>query len=216
MNETSQIYEDLCKKVNSYYCKNTEHKLSDLSLLEQFKEQPSTIKKLSLFKDLLKKNKVNNSTINNILDDILPIIISAGTKGIIRGLEFNKIVKETILNLNLPNNLKINFEKKCDNYITDEIPDWYILDINTNKILVGMNQIDLWSGGAQLNRGYKYILQNTNTENKKIICVICKKPKITIENKCFILFNEGFKNNTLCYISNLKDTIYNFFNLKLD
>ena len=34
-----------------------------------------------------------------------------------------------------------------------------------------MNQLDLWNGGQQLNRGYKYL--NTTYNNKiKLLCVV--------------------------------------------
>ena len=41
----------------------------------------------------------------------------------------------------------ICFEKQCSIINTSEKPDWYILD--KNKVLIGMNQLDLW-GGQQL------------------------------------------------------------------
>lgn len=209
-------YEHLCKKINIEYCQKTDNLLSDKSLLSQFKTQPSTIKKILMFEKIFKKNNINSKIANNILNDILPIIIPAGTKDVIRGLEFNKIVKEKIKEIKLPYNLKVKFEKMCVKFPTDEIPDWYILDSKNKKILIGMNQIDLWSGGAQTNRGSKYILQQKKSKNKKIVCVICKKPKITINNKCFKLFNIGFQNNTLCYISYLETIINDFFKIKLD
>ena len=37
-----------------------------------------------------------------------------------------------------------------------------------------MNQLDLWGGGQQLNRGSKYLIDNKhNTENSKLLCVVC-------------------------------------------
>ena len=31
-----------------------------------------------------------------------------------------------------------------------------------------MNQLDLWSGGQQINRGFKYLIDNKNNTEKKI------------------------------------------------
>ena len=70
------------------------------------------------------------------------------------------------MNLDI-NIFEIKFETKCLNFITDEIPDWYISkkvapnsDTTQNtenkpKILIGMNQLDLWSGGHQTKSWFK-------------------------------------------------------------
>lgn len=84
-------------------------------------------------------------------------MIPAGTKGVVRGNKFNNIVKEYIIKIGLDNEkFDICFEKKHDNFITTEILDWYIYEKTTNRIIIGMNQLDLWGGGQQLNRGSKY------------------------------------------------------------
>lgn len=95
---------------------------------------------------------------------------------------------------------------------TNEIPDWYILEKNTNKILIGMNQLDLWGGGQQLNRGFNYIVDNKyNTQTSKLLCVVCNDITLkTQKNKAYKLFEIGFKNNTICYLNNLKNIIYSY------
>ncbi len=78
-----------------------------------------------------------------------------------------------------------------------------------------MNSLDLWNGGQQLNRGYKYLIDNKhNTDNSKLLCVICNhiQFKTKTYNKKTKLFEIGFKNNTLTYIKNIKEIINNFFN----
>lgn len=111
------------------------------------------------------------------------------------------------------NRFEIHFEKKCNNYHL-EIPDWYILEKETNKIIIGMNQLDLWSGGQQLNRATKYILDNKyDNKTSKLLCVICNEIQIkTKKNKIYKLFEIGFENNTLCYLNNLQHIITSFFN----
>lgn len=81
-----------------------------------------------------------------------------------------------------------------------------------------MNQLDLWKGGHQSNRGSKYLCENNhNTQNSKLLCVICNNMVFkNSKGKTFILFNTGFKNDTLCYLNNLKKIICEYFNLKLD
>lgn len=109
---------------------------------------------------------------------------------------------------------EICFEKQCSLVKTSEKPDWYILDKTKNKVLIGMNQLDLWSGGQQLNRGSKYLINNEiNTENSKLLCVVCNKIIFnSVQNKAFKLFEVGYTNNTLCYIKNLSNLINEYFN----
>ena len=38
---------------------------------------------------------------------------------------------------------KFFFEKKNEFHFTTEMPDWYVLEKSTNKITIGMNQLDL-------------------------------------------------------------------------
>jgi hypothetical protein len=147
---------------------------------------------------------------------ILLKLIPAGTKGVIRGNKFNNFVKIYIDNLKLDKNkFDICFEKKHNLFDTTEIPDWYIYNKITNKIIIGMNQLDLWKGGQQLNRGFKYLENNKyNNINCKLLCIICNEIQLkNNKNKIYKLFNIGFKNNTLCYINNLKNIIYTYFNL---
>ena len=77
-----------------------------------------------------------------------------------------------------------------------------------------MNQLDLFGGGQQLNRGYKYLIDNKhNTEKSKLLCVICNKIKfVNNKNKAYKLFEVGFQDDTLCYIKNIESIINKYFN----
>ena len=98
--------------------------------------------------------------------------------------------------------------------MTTDIPDWYILEKSTNKIIIGMNQIDLWSSRQQFNRGLKYLIDNKhNNKNSKLLCVICNEIQFkSKKNKAYKLFETGFDNNTLCYLNNLQHIITTYFN----
>ena len=139
-------------------------------------------------------------------------MIPAGTKGVIRGNKFNKIIRNYILSLNLNSDLyEVCFEQNCCLYQTSEIPDWFIVQKRTNKIIIGMNQLDLWGGGQQLNRGSKY-LNTTTTTNVKVLCVVCNKIQFKSKpTKAYKLFKLGFLNNTLCYLNGLKKIIFDYF-----
>lgn len=198
-------------------CYNTINELSDNKLINEYKKCKSVIKEIKLLENILLKY-VDNSIIYDIIDEYIYNIIPAGTKGVIRGNNFNYIVKNYIKKIQLDiERFDIFFEKKCNLYLTTEIPDWYILDKTSNRIIIGMNQLDIWSGGQQLNRGYKYIDDNKhNTNNSKLLCVICNKIQFKNKNKAYKLFEIGFRNNTLCYLNNLENIIKSYFQLLKD
>uniref|UniRef100_A0A6C0H579 Uncharacterized protein n=1 Tax=viral metagenome TaxID=1070528 RepID=A0A6C0H579_9ZZZZ len=181
--------------------------------MSEYKNCNSVKNKITKLETVLKQY-INDDTIQKIMQQHLLQLIPPGTKGVIRGNKFNKIVKDFILNLNLDNTrFNICFEKQCDGFFTSEIPDWFILEKNTNKIIIGMNQLDLWKGGQQLNRGYKYLINNQhNNINSKLLCVVCNEIQFTSKNnKAYKLFETGFENDTLCYINNLENIITKYF-----
>ena len=131
----------------------------------------------------------------------------------IRGLKFNKLTKDKILYLELDKDLfEISFEKQHPDHKVSEKPDWYIFNKKTKKIIIGMNQVALWGGGAQDNRGSKYLKDNKfNTKDTKLLCVVSAFVEIKSKNKTFELFEIGIKNKTLCYLTNLGNIINDFF-----
>jgi len=191
------------------------HELTDQKLLEEYKSSLSVKKEITKLEQVLEKY-TNQEMIKNIIDDYLLELIPPGTKGVIRGNKFNRIVKEHITKLALdPEIFEICFEKICNTHITSEIPDWYIFEKTTNKIIIGMNQLDLWGGGHQYNRGSKYIIHNQhNNENSKLLCVVCNEIQFTsMKNKAYNICKIGFQQNTLCYLNNLENIINSYFNI---
>jgi hypothetical protein len=169
-------------RIDKEICDDIINKLKDTYLINEYKECKSVkneIKKLEL---ILEKYNIETNKKELILNDYILDLIPAGTKGVIRGNKFNSIVKETINNLKLNSErFEICFEKQCKLCITSEIPDWYILEKSTSKVIIGMNQLDLWGGGNQINRGYKYLINNiNNTEKSKLLCVVCNKIKFNL------------------------------------
>ena len=214
-------------KILKDICYETIEKLSDANLMPEYIESSSVKNEFTKLSNILKIHIDDDDKIQGIIKDYLPQLIPAGTKGVIRGNKFNKIVKEHINILDLDKSrFEVCFEKKCAIRNTTEIPDWYILDKNNNRILIGMNQLDLWSGGHQTNRGAKYIdTENKNKEsnsssgssgssnsNSKLLCVVCYEIQFTSDkNKAYKLFVSGFDNNTLCYLNNLDNIIKSYF-----
>jgi hypothetical protein len=208
---------DINTRINKEYCVDTVIKLKDYNLMNEYNECKSVKKEINKLTEILDKHKIETEKKESILNDYLLELVPAGTKGIIRGNKFNKIVEQTIKKINLNiNNFEVCFEKNCSTCLTSEIPDWYILEKFTGKVIIGMNQLDLWGGGQQINRGYKYLVNNPiNTERSKLVCVVCNKIKFTSnKSKAYKLFEIGYQNDTLCYLKNLKSIIKKYFKLK--
>lgn len=205
---------NLNNMIQEQICYDTINKLKDEALLEEYKKCKSVNSQITILSDILEKNNIPLEKQTSIISDYMVNLIPAGTKGNIRGNKFNKIIEDYIRNIGLDSErYDIQFEKICNTCVTPEIPDWFILEKTTGKVIVGMNQIDLWSGGHQINRGSKYLINNKyNTETSKLVCVICSNIQFTSQkNKAYNLFNTGFSNNTLTYLKNLKNIIDSFF-----
>lgn len=205
--------QDINTRIKQEICYDTLEELTDTKLMDEYKNCNSVKNEIKKLSDVLEKY-MNEEIKEKIIEEYLLQLIPAGTKGVIRGNKFNNIVKQFITNLELDlERFEIYFEKKCEGHFTTEIPDWYILERTTNKIIIGMNQLDLWGGGQQLNRGSKYIENNKhNTENSKLLCVVCNEIQFkSKKNKAYKLFEIGFKNNTLCYLNNLENIITSYF-----
>jgi hypothetical protein len=206
--------EKINNRIKEEICYKTLEELNDNKLMDEYVNCVSVKKEIIKLSDILDKF-IDEETREKIIKEYLLELIPAGTKGVIRGNKFNKIIKQFIIDLKLDEErFEICFEKNCNGYNTTEKPDWYILEKSTNKIIIGMNQLDLWGGGQQNNRGSKYLINNkNNTENSKLLCVVCNEIKFKSKNnKAYQLFEIGFKNNTLCYLNNLKNIIISYFN----
>lgn len=205
--------EDINARIKQEVCYKTLEELTDAKLMCEYEDCNSVKNQIKKLSDVLEKY-IDEETKQKIIQDYLLQLIPPGTKGVIRGNKFNNIVKQFITKLPLDRvQFEICFEKNCEYHFTSETPDWYILEKSTNKIIIGMNQLDLWGGGHQLNRGSKYIDNNKhNNENSKLLCVICNEIQFKSKNKAYKLFEIGFKNNTLCYLNNLQNIITSYFN----
>lgn len=202
-------------RIKNEICYDTINKLKDENLIDEYKKCDSVKNEVKKFQSILGKYDIEQDIQQKIVNEYFLDMIPAGTKGVIRGNKFNNIIKDSITSLQLDTSrFEICFEKKCEIYSTSEIPDWYILDKTTNKIIIGMNQLDLWSGGQQRNRGSYYLENNKhNNEFSKLLCVVCNEIQFQTKNKAYKLFDIGFRNNTLCYLKNLDKIIKCYFDL---
>ena len=203
-------------RIDEEFCKVAFKSLSDESLNKNYNESKALRKRIIEIEDAMKEVQISDEKIEDFIQIYRKKIIPPGVKGNYRGKKFNLVVKEKIKNMKLnKNNFTVKFEKNNTTIQTGEIPDWFIEDKKTGKIIIGMNQTDLWGGGMQKNRGDKYIIQtDLNTDKSKLLAVVCNHVKISKRNtKIYNLLNKGFQNDTLCYLNNLENIINTFFNL---
>jgi virulence-associated protein VapD len=204
------------KRISEEVCHDTIGKLTENNLLSEYKECKSVKTGIADLIEILEKHGVESVKIELIINEYLLKLIPAGTKGVVKGNLFNKIVKNTIENMKFdPKRFEICFEKHCTLMEVSEKPDWYIIDKTNSKFIIGMNQLDLWGGGAQVNRGSKYIIDNKVNDKGKLLCVVCNEIKFNPKNKTnktYKLFEIGYTNDTLCYIKNMEKIINRYFN----
>lgn len=201
-------------RIKKEICYETLEELTDKKCMSHYKECCSVKKEIKKLSDILDKY-LHDETKDKIIQDYLLKLIPAGTKGVIRGNKFNSIVRQYITQCALdPDRFEICFEKESIHHPTSEIPDWTIMEKSSHKIMIGMNQLDLWRGGHQINRGYKYLMDNKhNNANSRLLCLICNEIQFkSNKNKAYKLFEMGFSNNTLCYLNNLHNIIISYFN----
>ena len=210
------MLQNLNQRISSEFCAETVQKLTDFSLLSEYQECKSVKNSVEKLSKIIEKHaEISEETRDAILKEYLVEMIPPGTKGVIRGNKFNKMVQEKIIGLALPADIyEVAFEKNCATVPTSEIPDWYITDKIQNKTLIGMNQLDLWGGGHQINRAGKYIMKDPfeNQPNVKLICVVCNFIVLKSEkNKAFHIFEKGYEKNTICYLNSLERIVREFF-----
>ena len=148
-NKMSSELQFVVSRIELEFSEDIFESLTDENLLPEYAKSESTKEGIEKLNKVLKKNNVDEEVRNKIIEEYLLEIVKPGTKGNIRGRKFNKIIKKMIMKMELDKNtFDIQFEKKCDSWETSEIPDWYILEKDTGKVIIGMNQVDLWGGGT--------------------------------------------------------------------
>ena len=204
-------------RIQAELCEETVQALSDANMADEYADSASVRKALAVLGRVLASNNIDADRIERIKTDYAAHIVQPGTKGVLRGNKFNRIVQNRIDEMKLDaERFEVQFEKMAAAHPTEERPDWFITDRITQKTLIGMNQIDLWGGGQQANRGTKYLIGNAahNTANSRLIYVVCRPIIIRSEqNKSFRLFEVGFADGTLCYLGALRDRIIEYFEL---
>ena len=199
--------------------------LTDDMLLSYYKDTPSVKKTVQHLYDVLKKHDVDHGRARCIIRNMLPMVVPPGTKSKLKGDILNSIVKSELYKIYRgldSNRFILCFEQKCHGL--QEIPDWYLEDTINNRKLVGYNQMDLWTGGHQVNRAGKYILDETfhkrlARQNIRLVCVVCSRaPLIDMRrrrlSKVQQIVKTGINKSILFYPKNIKSAVQEFCSVK--
>ena len=203
------------------FCAKTYRRLSDEFLLDIYKKTNSVQKRIKVISEYL-SNEMNlkprkSNSIASYL--VMTYMIPAGVKASIRGYRFNEIVYSYLSNIiSVKKKPEILLTKEsfpdCINVHThvNEIPDWCVMNKKTKRVMIGYNQIDLWTGGAQCNRADKYLKNHALFKilEKKykctLVCVIAAPLPSSMRrtSKIYKILEEGFQTQRLIYVKQLR------------
>lgn len=158
---------------------------------------------------------LTSEEIDRVVSACMPSLVPPGTKGAVRGRVFEGIVRDVIMGLSLSNDeFSIMFGDRRMNATYEahgitEVPDFVIR--GSQKTMYGMVQMDLWKGGAQLNRGMKYILHKDHPDTK-LLCVVCApQPPSSASSKIHKMLRYAVEHNRVCHVSGLGQIINDYF-----
>jgi hypothetical protein len=203
------------KKINAeimqQYDRHTEDKFTDLQLMPSYMSSASmkngVLKKLEEVKEEL---ELDSRQERMFMKKMLPIVIPPGVKANIRGQVFNKYIKNILCSLVREvkgRGVKLEFEKKVGEM--SEIADW-VMTVDGGARIIGYNQLDIWKGGAQINRAAKYILdeglhRRLQKKNVYIVCVVARKLVLKGgDSKLARIIDVGLRRNILMWPRGLK------------
>lgn len=172
----------------------------------RFDHSPTVKNINNKLKVLAEKLDLTEKGIKILKTTLLPMLIPAGVKASSRGVKFNSYMKMVLTKkIKSLNQGHISITYETPHPIVTEIPDWTIrIKTSTNKIktIIGYNQLDLWNGGAQINRGAKYILDDhfhrrLSSQNTSLVCIVLRKYKAKNENKTTQIIRKGLQHKRL-------------------
>ena len=93
--------ESINERISAELCEETLSMLTDLSMTEEYKACESVKNEVLKLDKILSKHNIATDKKEAIITDYLIELIPPGTKGVMRGNKFNKIVKDRITNMKL-------------------------------------------------------------------------------------------------------------------
>lgn len=198
------------------YDKNVDDLLSDQHLWAVYEKQPSVCKRVEKTRDDLLNAGFDKDQVSLILKVISPLLVPAGTKGVVRGNAINQKVKEDLTKSFPPDTYKLSFETEHTFHQTTEKPDFVVYNITNGRSVIGFNQRDLWGGGAQINRASKYIDSeefHSTPDNVKILSVVCSNLS-ECKGKKRDIYDRGIRTQRMCYIGKMPEIIHKFLDVE--
>lgn len=127
-------------------------------MMSIYQETPSVKARMARLDRILAEEGLTSRKREVLSRRLVCMLVPAGTKGAVRGRLFNKMVEGEVSRA-LGRRRGVSFSVEKAHPLFQEIPDW-VLHKN-NKTLVGFNQVSLFGGGHQVNRGGKYVMDDT-------------------------------------------------------
>jgi hypothetical protein len=129
---------------------------------------------------------------------------------------FQEISKAKLLELKLSTKrFTIKFNQSYNGEDIYDNPDWYIHDIETDKCLIGINRVNLWSSAKNRTDGKEFLASTKiKSEKTKLVAHVVDSLRLrTSDNFVFRLFDYGYHNDCICHPNGLEMLIKNYFDL---
>lgn len=206
--------------------------LSDENLMAEFLASPS-VEKLHIKVQTIihKKFRIKKAMSERITKTLVPLFIPQGTKASVRGKRLNADVSTSLRrsfqrSAKHRNMLELKFEYmpvECKGVLHDR-PDWILRNLKTGTLIIGYNQIALWGGGQQLNRGAKYVLDETlhtrlKKKNVHVLSVVHEQPPSRKHisthqpTKTEQIACIGVAKKRLCHVRDMKNILRTLLNI---
>lgn len=181
------------------------------TMMQFYADMPSVQTRLGNLDDVLRSEGISAAKRDRLAKKLLHMFVPAGTKGAVRGHMFNKIIEKKIRSaLTKKHGWRFATEEKHP--LFQEIPDWTLR--KGRKTLVGFNQVSLFGGGHQINRGGKYIMDDTLhnrlcKKNVRMVCIVNKMP-IRKTGKAWDIMSKGMSSKRLFTPNKIKKLVDEF------
>lgn len=201
----------LNNSIKKQYDKYFASLLTDVSLQRMYMKTSCFKKTKSEIHSILERHLCKDACSAKILERIVYTInmrfMSPSMKSSVRGSKVNTYIEKKLTKLfSSCKNGTVVFEAKHEKL--HERADWIIT--KGAKTYIGFNQIDLWNGGAQLNRASKYILDDTlhkrlAKDNIYIICLVVRKITLKNKNKIYNIIHHGLQKKRLFWLKGFEE-----------
>ena len=192
------------------YDKYVDRALSDLMLMDLYLKKVACKNIMSILESTSEELEITDERKKRtFMKRMIPLVIPPGVKASVRGAALNTYIKNLLTRETKGLGWELAFEaRNCKQHVT-EIPDW-TLKIG-DKLIIGFNQLDLWKGGAQINRAAKYILdddihERLHAKGIVLVCVVARKPPACRDTKCklYNILEKGIATQRLLWPRGLK------------